>query len=83
MRTGYESSVADFAIVQQFCNIIGFVIRLLRGGRMPIPSLVVSDGMELLTEGGQYVIPDCRIRYPIMEQDHRLRPIASLLVIEP
>src|SRR5437762_1610634 len=39
--------------------------------------------MELFAEGGPYVIPDSRIDYPVMKQDHSFRSTATLLVVEP
>src|ERR1035441_1080913 len=39
--------------------------------------------MELLAEGGPYVIPDRRIDHSVMKQDNSFRPAATFLVVEP
>src|ERR1700745_600352 len=52
MRTGHESCLGHFAIVQECPEIIGFVIRLLRCLRAAVASPVVANCMELFAEGG-------------------------------
>ena len=82
MGTGYESGLTNLAIMQEGRHVVGLEVWLGCCGRVPVSSAVVTNGMELLAEGGPYVIPDSGIDHAVVEQDNRFRSTSTFLVIE-